>query len=358
MRDSPDGKLHEGTKNSSSCTRRTYLLQIARNISGTGSRRKTQELLCDRKQSIGKAVQHICCLFQLRNGATTKQLLVFLRSLGWAKCLYLAEIYIPHPQKLLIAHWSSLRQALHSMDRTSRHVLQREVGLLYNPVWWVLKQVVTTVHCTANALEEGDRRGAVWMHLQRRKETPYYKSVEALFKTFRLTWEEVAGSESPTLRREKQLVTKAKEEYLSWASQQTRQEARRHGTWKKEDPVWRLERKVPKYHSLPEGRYGFLHRLPQFNPPPTPPQPCPFCAKSRADNGLHLAKECRGLPSQLHAEREDLKKELGGWEALRLSSSHVSLAFTAEWKKTHPQEKPHKAEVRRYLYDALRSLAG
>lgn len=305
-------------------------------------------------EALGRSLRHIRCLFRRKAGATTKQLLVFVRALGWAKSLYLAEIYIPHPKQLLAAHWQTIRQVLHSVHRTPRHLLQREVGLLYSPIWWVLKQVIITVYAMTHAPRRGDRTGAEIMMLQERNQTPYFKSVQALLKTFHLRWDDAAAqpdtpelTTAQTKHLKRQLIRKARTAYLEWAEKQIKTEAKRYRTWDARDPAWTLEKRAPRYHSLPLARYGFLHRLPFFNPPPTPPSPCAFCHKEKSDNGLHLAKECGSLPEELQNERASLLKKSGSWQALRLSDKHIQKAICVEWKQKHPRDKMSRLHLHR-----------
>lgn len=259
--------------------------------------------------------------------------LQIIRSISWTKISLGFAVALPETTTY-VRYWHRVaRRIFHAFDCTHGVEIQKELGLLYHPLYWICKDIITfygTIFSEKkdtfliNILQENIKQGH-----------PLHTRLEKILSPTGITWHELQNI--PV----KDCLRKAKARMKSWTSVQIKTEAKRLGIFLPECETWtKISDKPAKYLYEENARYGFLFRLHHFGPSTIVTEHCHFCQEEESDTGRHVlrcgaAREAVPLPKDLESiSTEDLEKVLNLDNGCTSEQLKCCLEYCKElWKK-------------------------
>lgn len=278
------------------------------------------------------------------DGLPPATVLATIRAVGWPKVALGLTVALPE-LCVYVRRWQAVgRQVLCTYRRAHGVEVQRELGLLYHPVYWMCRALVQ-FYGNAHDVKRDPYLAKVVREVLIEGH-PIRTRVEAMLQPAGITWAELASVSVADLQR------KATGRVREWTRTQLRVEAQRLGVYSESVVAWQDIGDSPaSYLDLENGRYGFPFRLRHLGPPDMEIEDCYFCGHSLGNTGEHmltcarvasavpLSTELQALPpAELCAALR--LHSLSPREHLRLALAHLKLIWDANvsrWKRSRPQ---------------------
>ena len=218
------------------------------------------------------------------DGLCPWQCLQMIRAVAWPKISIGANIVLPDPAEFVRKFHASARSIFNCYDTTHGAEMQRELGYLFSPFWWIIKAAVT-FYSEWHKAKRDKTTAAILKALP--PDHPIRTRLAVLLKPIKIGWEEFATCSTADLVRRAQALCR---EYIR---KEIIDEATRLGLYDRTDLAWSEERDKPaKYLKEENARYGFVFRLHSLGPGNQEIDKCLFCGQERSDTGRHLLFNC------------------------------------------------------------------
>jgi hypothetical protein len=277
--------------------------------------------------------------------------LQIIRSISWTKISIGFAIVLPETTTY-VRYWHRVtRRILRTFDCTHGAEIQKELGLLYHPLYWICKDIITFYGTLFT--ENKDAFLINVLNETIKPEHPMLIKLENVLSPTGITWQELKNT--PV----KDCLRKAKARMRSWTSIQIKAEAKRLGIFLPDCESWtKISDKPARYLYEENARYGFLFRLHHFGPSTIVTENCHFCNKEENDTGRHLlrcdaARESIPLPEDLKTTwTTDLEKILNLENGCTSEQLQCCLKYCKDlWKKRKElRTGPGKYYPHPYLY--------
>lgn len=269
-----------------------------------------------------------------KTGLPPFHILQLIRSTSWSQVAYGSELTLPPYEQVMKAWFQTMRCVLSTYPCTHSVEIQKELGLLWSPSWWMtislIRSLCKTLQGTNDALlTDITRNNLTPQH-------PYRKEIEKRLSVLGITWDHL--TRIPSTKITKFAMT----QFSKWSSEQIKNEGTRLGVYDATDPAWAISQKPASYLKFQNARYGFLFRLNHFGPSNMQKAPCCFCGEDGGDSGLHVSTVCNKLPSHLLLPPQILALSSSSrFTALRLENQTppAIIKLVLNWMKTVWQER-------------------
>jgi hypothetical protein len=229
------------------------------------------------------ALQKCSALTRL-DGLPPTQCLQMIRAIAWPRISLGMNVVAPDPAHFVRKWHEVARGILATYNSVHGAEMQRELGYLYHPLWWMIKALVT-FYSTWFKMQRDPHVSGILKSLP--ADHPLRIRVSSLLRPSGISWEELESGLTPDL------VRRAQGTIREFSRRQILEEARRLEIYDPCDPVWSEDRDEPALYLREEnGRYGFIFRLHSLGPGDHEVSPCSFCSLPHGDHGKHVLLEC------------------------------------------------------------------